>query len=68
MATAVGADRLIKPPETAEALGVSPRTVRHLAELGVLPRVYVLGAPRYRLTDVERIIREGTRGPSRRVA
>lgn len=59
------ADRLIDLPETAEALGVSPRTVARLAEQGFLTRVKVLSATRYRASEIEQIIRQGTR-PVRR--
>jgi hypothetical protein len=38
---------------------VSPRTVRRLAQAGLLPRVKVLGAMRYRESDVQAIVRNG---------
>ena len=36
-------DRLIPSPETAEVLGVSPRTIRRFAQQGILTRVKVGG-------------------------
>jgi predicted DNA-binding transcriptional regulator AlpA len=53
-------DCLIPAPETARRLGVSRRTVDNLAQRGLLERVRVLGATRYRESDVARIVREGT--------
>jgi excisionase family DNA binding protein len=54
-------DRLISEPETAEVLGVSPRTVRRFAQQEILERVRVGGSTRYRVSQVEQIIRHGTR-------
>ena len=65
MADAVD-DRLIPIPEAVKALGVCARTVEKLAEQGILPKVYIFGSVRYRLSDVQRLIREGT--PRRRAA
>jgi hypothetical protein len=42
--------------------------VERLGERGYLTRVKVLGATRYRASEVEAIIRDGTRGRPRRVA
>ena len=64
--TAAVDDRLLPPPETARRLGISRRTVDRLAELGFLEKVHVLGAARYRQSDVDRIIRDGT--PAREAA
>lgn len=61
-------DRLLDPPEAAEALRVSPRTVVTLAQQGYLERVKILGSTRYRASDIEALIRSGTRGESRRPA
>jgi predicted DNA-binding transcriptional regulator AlpA len=62
-------DRLIDEPGTAEVLGVSRRSVRRLAQQEILDRVKVGSATRYRLSQIERIIAEGTRpvrkGPRR---
>jgi hypothetical protein len=60
-------DRLLTTPETATSLGLSPRSVGKLAEQGFLTRIKVLGATRYRASEVERLIREGTRGNPRQV-
>jgi hypothetical protein len=61
-------DQLLDLPEAVSRLRVSPRTVERLGERGYLTRVKVLGATRYRASEVETIIREGTRGRTRRVA
>lgn len=61
VAFAVTSDRLIDEPGAAEALGISRRSVRRLAEQEILERVKVGSATRYRLSQVEHIIREGTR-------
>jgi hypothetical protein len=53
-------DRLIDAPEVAEVLGCSPRTVDRLAELGFLTRVKVLGATRYKASEVAAIVEHGT--------
>jgi predicted DNA-binding transcriptional regulator AlpA len=57
-------DRLLDRPEVVETLGLSPRTVERLAEQGYLTKIKVLGATRYRLSEVEAIVRHGT--PQRR--
>ena len=59
MADAV-TDRLVKSPEALSRLGVSPRTLDKLAELGHLEKVHILGAVRYRESEIERIIASGT--------
>jgi hypothetical protein len=64
------ADRLIPPPETGRLLGVSRWTVKRLADEGYLEPVHVLGAVRYRQSDIQLLIRFGTRRrpPKGRVA
>jgi predicted transcriptional regulator of viral defense system len=54
-------DGLITEPEIAEAIGVSPRTVRRLAGLGFLTRVKVLGSGRYNTSEAAAIVEFGTR-------
>lgn len=68
MPDAVTSDRLIPSPKAAEVFGVSPRTIRRWAKLGILDPVRVGGSTRYRLSDIEAIVRLGTRGESRRLA
>jgi predicted DNA-binding transcriptional regulator AlpA len=60
-------DRLIRPGEAAKALALSPRSLDKLHEQGILPKVHVLGAVRYRWSEVQAIIRHGTRTLPRRV-
>lgn len=67
MAIAVD-DRLLTPAETAQRLGVSRRSVERLAERGVLERVKVLGATRFRASDVAAIVAHGTDAPADRRA
>ncbi|MHB1433604.1 MAG: helix-turn-helix domain-containing protein [Streptosporangiaceae bacterium] len=59
-------DRLITAAEAARRLGVSARTVDRLAERGDLERVKVLGATRFRASDVAAIVAHGA--PFRRAA
>ena len=61
------APRLTDAPGVASMLDVSPRTVWALVKGGYLERVPILGATRFRVSDVERLVLEGTRGRSRRV-
>jgi hypothetical protein len=55
------ADRLLTVDETRALLGCSPGTVENLARKGFLEKVHVLTAVRYRASDVELIVRHGTR-------
>lgn len=62
-------DRLLSTAETATRLGVSRRSVERLAERGVLTRVKILGATRFRASDVAAIVANGTLAvPDRRAA
>jgi hypothetical protein len=61
-------DRLLDLPETVSVLRVSPRTVHRLAERGILTRVKVLDATRYRWSEVQGVVRDGTARPRRKVA
>jgi hypothetical protein len=38
---------------------MSPRTVRRLAERGILTRVKILGATRYRSSELQCVVRHG---------
>ncbi len=68
MASAPEQDRLVSRSVAAERLALSVRTLDTLHHLGILPKVHVLGAVRYRESDILTLIREGTRGESRRPA
>ncbi|MHB1430625.1 MAG: helix-turn-helix transcriptional regulator [Streptosporangiaceae bacterium] len=59
-------DRLISAAETASRLGISRRSVERLVERGVLTRVKVCSATRFRASDVAAIVANGT--PDRRAA
>jgi hypothetical protein len=58
----LAAGQLLEPAEVAAALRVSPRTVVSLVQQGYLERVKILRSTRYRASDVEALIRSGTRG------
>lgn len=54
------ADRLLDVNEAAAMLGVKPATLYQWAYQRRVPKVKVLGrALRFRLSDIERIIRDG---------
>jgi hypothetical protein len=53
-------DQLLDLPEAVSRLRVSPRTVERLGQQGILTRVKVGGSTRYRLSQIQQIIREGT--------
>lgn len=52
-------DRLLCRREAAHILGVSVRTIPNLTTAGRLPVVRIMGAVRYRLSDLQRLMREG---------
>jgi excisionase family DNA binding protein len=54
------ADQLIKPKEAAEQLGVNLSTLWRWHNEGYLKKVYVGDKPRYKQSDIDRILhREG---------
>ncbi len=54
------ADQLIKPKEAAEQLGVNLTTLWRWHNEGYLKKVYVGDKPRYKQSDIDRILhREG---------
>ncbi|MBS1871053.1 MAG: EAL domain-containing protein [Actinobacteria bacterium] len=60
-------DELLPLSAVADALGVSPSTVRRLADQGVLPGTRTGGGHRrFRRADVQRLARERSRGPALR--
>jgi hypothetical protein len=54
-------DRLLSRSDAAERLALSVRTLDTLHQIGALEKVHVLGAVRFRESDVQRVIREGIR-------
>jgi DNA-binding transcriptional MerR regulator len=54
--------RLLKTREVGEMIGISPKRVRRLSQLGVLKPVRLVpsGDLRFRVEDVERLIRGQT--------
>lgn len=54
-----GEDRLLRVADVATLLGLSTRAVWALRSEGALDAVKVGGATRFRLSDVQRIVREG---------
>lgn len=53
-------DRLLKIEEVKEITTLSIRTIFVLAATGVLPRVKIGRASRYRLSDVMQLVEHGT--------
>ena len=53
------ADRLMKVAEVAQRMSLSVRTIWKLHSRGDLPSVRIGGATRFRLSDVEEVIRNG---------
>jgi excisionase family DNA binding protein len=51
---------LIGKREVARILACSVRTVERLVAVGALEKVMVLGAVRFRVHDVQKIVKEGT--------
>jgi len=52
-------ERLVSKREVAERLGLSLRSIDRLIAKGVLRRVKILGAVRFRLSDVVAIMEAG---------
>lgn len=52
-------DKLLKKREVASVLGVSPRSVERMASSGLLARIRVLGAIRFRSSEVQAIVKGG---------
>jgi len=52
-------DRLLKKPEVATMLSCSLRTIDRLVARGQLNKVFVLGAIRFRASQVQQIISGG---------
>jgi excisionase family DNA binding protein len=52
-------DMLLRKKEVAERLACSPRTVDRLVNTGKLTRVRVLGAIRFRLSQVQTLVNGG---------
>ena len=50
---------LIPKSLVAKKLSVSTRTIDRLSERGELKKVYIGGAVRFRIVDVERLIEQG---------
>lgn len=55
------ADQLIKPSEAAEQLGVNLTTLWRWHNEGYLVKVYVGNKPRYKQSDIDRILQKGGR-------
>ena len=52
-------NRLISKNEAARLLGVSTRTIDRICSDGLLEKVFLRGAVRFRLRDIEAAIRSG---------
>lgn len=53
------ADQLIRPKEAAEQLGVNLTTLWRWHNEGYLKKVYVGDKPRYKQSDIDRILQKG---------
>lgn len=53
------ADQLIKPKDAAKQIGVNLTTLWRWNKDGYLKKVYVGGKPRYKQSDVNRILQRG---------
>ena len=53
------ADQLIKPKDAAEQLGVNLTTLWRWHNEGYLKKVYIGDKPRYRQSDIDRILQKG---------
>ena len=52
-------DRLLRADEAAALLGVSRRMVHRLVSTGDLPKIKLGKAARFRLSDIESLMRKG---------
>jgi excisionase family DNA binding protein len=52
-------DKLLRKSEAAEMLATSTRTIDRLASTGRLARVKIRGGARYRLSELQAIIKKG---------
>ena len=53
------ADQLIKPKDAAEQLGVNLTTLWRWHNKGYLVKIYVGNKPRYKQSDIDRILNKG---------
>lgn len=56
----VAGERLVKKSQAAVKLGVSSRTVDRLAQKGILEKVFVGSSPRFRLSELNKIVEKGS--------
>lgn len=56
---ALSGDRLVKKSVAAIKLGVSVRTIDRLIQKGILEKVFVGSAPRFRLSQLDRLVERG---------
>ena len=53
------ADRLLKKKVVADRLAVSKRTLDRMVAAGKIEKVFVGASPRFRESDIDRIVSEG---------
>jgi len=56
----VSEDRLITKKQAAERLAVSTRTIDRMSANGRLEKIFVGPSPRFRKSDIDRIVDQGT--------
>ena len=52
-------DRLLNKKQVAEILGISTRTLDRLVAAGLLEKVFVGASPRFRASDIARVMENG---------
>ena len=52
-------DRLLNKKQVAGILGISTRTLDRLVAAGLLEKVFVGASPRFRASDIERVMKTG---------
>jgi len=60
-----GEDRILKIPEAAKYMGISPRRLHDLSKSGALPRIKIGKSVRYSLADIRRYLESRKTGGGR---
>ena len=60
-----GTDRILRIPEAAEYMGISPRQLHELSKAGVLPRIKISKSVRYSLADIRVFLESRKNGGGR---
>ena len=60
-----GEDRILKIPEAAEYMDISPRHLHEISKSGALPRIKIGRSVRYSLADIRRYLESRKNGGGR---